>query len=99
MQPLSKQYRANSVQRESVGPREEQFSGESNASELSTPLFFSESEARLADIWHDVLGIRPASRNDHFFELGGYLLNKSWGEGMPPTPMPVVVAPKESVAE
>ncbi|WP_435635617.1 amino acid adenylation domain-containing protein [Pseudomonas solani] len=33
-----------------------------------------ELEARLADVWQDVLGLERVGRGDHFFELGGHSL-------------------------
>ena len=34
----------------------------------------SDTEAALADLWHDVLGQAPVSPADHFFECGGHSL-------------------------
>ncbi|MBY8914125.1 HAD-IIIC family phosphatase [Bacillus sp. YC2] len=36
---------------------------------------FNETEAALADMWRDILGINSVSLDDHFFESGGHSLN------------------------
>ncbi|KVZ41955.1 type I polyketide synthase [Burkholderia ubonensis] len=39
-------------------------------------------EARLADIWRDVLGVASVARDDHFFELGGNSLSAAKAVGL-----------------
>ena len=34
----------------------------------------TEAERHLADVWHDVLGVRPTDRDNDFFDLGGHSL-------------------------
>ncbi|WP_223837423.1 type I polyketide synthase [Bacillus swezeyi] len=44
-----------------------------NESELNGDL--NETEAVLADMWQDILGVHHVSLDDHFFEIGGHSLN------------------------
>ncbi|WP_431825738.1 alpha/beta fold hydrolase [Burkholderia sp. F1] len=39
-------------------------------------------EARLADVWRDVLGVASVARDDHFFELGGNSLSAAKAVGL-----------------
>jgi amino acid adenylation domain-containing protein len=36
--------------------------------------FRNQREIELADVWHEVLGVRPAHHDDQFFDLGGHSL-------------------------
>ncbi|WP_102812149.1 type I polyketide synthase, partial [Burkholderia humptydooensis] len=50
--------------------------------DASAPIAGDGLEARLADVWRDVLGLASVARDDHFFELGGNSLSAAKAVGL-----------------